>query len=372
MPPRKATATNLGANSDGFAAGWTRFWFAPTDRIVLDGVRVLTGALVAFWLLSFIGHGSAFFSQTGWVDREAVTEISRLPADSIPQPLTWSLVYVTSGAMTEVLYVAAIAIVLLFTFGVWTRITGVLTWVIVASFTANPMLAYGGDTLLLILTFYLMLGYLAIGWGGLFGGAGERPTLSALWGGPRARFLGAPARPSASVAANVAIRLIQVHLAILIFISGAHKLQSSVWWAGLALWFPLNPPFETTAAEVLDSTADPLWRMIPLSLACYGVLAWQISFPFVMWRPRWRKLMLTGAALGWLGCVFIFRQPTFGPAIFIGCLTFLPAESWRRWALTFGAVFRRGTLVEEAEPGAVGAGAVVAAEAAPSPSKVVA
>ena len=58
-------------------------------------------------------------------------------------------------------------VALLFTLGIATRITGVLTWVAVVSFLGNPAASYDADFLINILAFYLMLGYLLLGfWNG--------------------------------------------------------------------------------------------------------------------------------------------------------------------------------------------------------------
>jgi hypothetical protein len=60
------------------------------------------------------------------------------------------------------------------------------------------------------------------------------------------------------------------------------------------------------------------------------MLAWQLTFPLFAWKPRWRLVLLGGAALGWLGTALVYGMPVFGPAYFLGCLTFLTAAEWRR------------------------------------------
>ena len=62
------------------------------------------------------------------------------------------------------------------------------------------------------------------------------------------------------------------------------------------------------------------------------VLAWQIGFALFAWRRHWwRAVLLGGAALGWLATAFLFRLPLVGPAIFIGCLSYVTAAEWHRW-----------------------------------------
>ena len=55
---------------------------------------------------------------------------------------------------------------------------------------------------------------------------------------------GSRRQSSPSIAANLTVRLVQVHFAIVLVVSGLHKLQFGDWWSGVAWWYPLNPPFE--------------------------------------------------------------------------------------------------------------------------------
>jgi hypothetical protein len=132
------------------------------------------------------------------------------------------------------------------------------------------------------------------------------------------------------VAANVAVRLLQVHFAIAILISGFHKLQFGDWWAGAALWYPLHPPFRATVEEMRAHAAHAISYLTMLSLATYAALAWQITFPLFAWRPRLRVLLLAGAAIGLWGTAYIYELPMFGPVMVIGCLSYLTAAEWRR------------------------------------------
>jgi hypothetical protein len=133
-----------------------------------------------------------------------------------------------------------------------------------------------------------------------------------------------------SVAANVAVRLLQVHLAIVIITSGLHKLQFGDWWAGVAFWYSLYPPLVTTVREAREHMADQVSFLVILSVAAYATLCWQLTFPLFAWRPRWRTFLFGGAIVGWLGCAFLYELPLFGPTIFIGCLSYLSPTEWQR------------------------------------------
>jgi hypothetical protein len=320
-------------------SAWSRFWLQPVPVTGLHILRIVAGFMFIAWLLPFAGNVEDLFSMQGWVDRQALLEISRAPEDATI-PIGWSLLYLCqdNGLLVHVMYWAAIAIFTLFTLGLWTRITGVLTWVMVISFLASPAAYYEADILLGIIAFYLMIGYLLLGlWDRDLSpaervlGPGDTSIFAAIFRPTRET-------PLLSRAANVALRLIQVHFAIIITTSAFHKLQFGRWWAGLAFWFPLHPPYETTAKIIRDETANASFLLFVLSLAQYLVLAWQLGFPLFAWRRRWRPLLLGGAVVGWLGSFFLYRSPVFGPVYFVGCLSFLSSQEWA-WIADMG---RRG------------------------------
>ena len=65
-----------------------------------------------------------------------------------------------------------------------------------------------------------------------------------------------------------------------------------------------------------------------LSLAQYAALAWQLTFPLFAWRRAWRPVLLAGGRFGWLGAALVYREPLFGPALLVGCLSYLTSEEW--------------------------------------------
>jgi hypothetical protein len=337
---------------NSFFAAWTAFWFTPADPVALSVLRVLGGLVFLYWLLPFASDPQAFFGLGGWFDARAYTGASHL-TELPPYLFSWSATYWCGNNPTLLLalYWLSIAAVALFTLGVATRLTGVLTWLSVVSFTANPAVASDADPLLQMLAFYLMLGYLFLGV--LAPGQSPlaralRPTretwlLGALW--PRRR---AALRPS--VAANLALRLLQVHFAIAMVATGLHKLQVGAWWAGLAPWFYLHPPFHSTLAEI-QTYAPPNAEtyMNVFSLVAYAVLAWQIGFPVFAWRLRWRPLLLGGAAFGWLLTALALQIPVVGPVVFVICLAYVTPAEWR-WVESPLARFRGTSSLSAQEP----------------------
>jgi hypothetical protein len=317
-----------------------RFWFSAVDPISLHIVRVLTGLLMLAWLLPLAGHVESLFGLETWFDARALTEAGNLTEGAFAP--SWSVLYLfgPDPLALKAVYWIAVAVMAAFALGICPRLTALLSWVLVASLTANPVFEYEGDGLLLLLTFYLMIGYLFAGQRAAGQSLLSRlvgPTL--VWPLRRRKALEGEAPPS--TAANLAVRLIQVHVALIIVSSGLHKLQFGDWWAGVALWFPLHPPFRTTLAEAQARRADADLYLWLLNIAGYATLAWQIGFPLFAWRRAWRFVLLGGSATGWIGTAFIWHQPVVGPALLIGCLAFVSSAGWRR-LFAVASRFRRG------------------------------
>lgn len=325
------------AEATGPIRGWVRFWFTPTDPVGLHTVRLLAGLVFLAWLAPLGGQLVNFYGLNGWFDRQAYAETARLLAEAEagrppegPLPgIGWSALYLAGANNTLLygLYALSLVAVILFTLGVWPRLTGVLTWVVVASFAANPVLEGDANGLVLLLAFYLMIGYLLLGQYEPARSLGYRllgPGDTWLLG----RSRGAEPRPS--IGANLALRLMQVHMAIVVVTSGLHKLQFGDWWSGVALWYPLYPPLETTLAQARTHARHGEFYIGVLSLLAYLGLAWQIGFPLFAWRPGWRLVLVGGAALGWLVTGLVYHVPVFGPAYFVACLSFVTAGEWQR------------------------------------------
>jgi hypothetical protein len=303
------------------------------DPIGLHVVRLFTGFLLVVWLLlTYAGNMESLIGPQGWLDTRAFGEAARLSNGAFSPG--WSVVYLggSNPAALTTIFWASVSILALFALGFLSRLTAILAWVVVASFAANPGFEYEGDALLLILSFYLLIGYVLLGQR-----TPGQSWLSRLLGPLRSWPISSVeqdemGQPRRSVGANLALRLLQVHFAFVIVTSGLHKLQFGDWWAGVALWFPLHPPFKTTLAEALANKPHADTYIALLNIGTYAILAWQIGFPLFAWRRRWRPVLIGGAIIGWIGAAFVWGLPLIGPAMLIGCLSFVSPAEWR-WVL---------------------------------------
>jgi hypothetical protein len=227
--------------------------------------------------------------------------------------------HVFEPAEMRVAHAAILVIMVMFTVGLWTRVTSVLTWLAAASFIhRNPQVLFGQDTMMNILLIYLMIANsgAALSLDRLI--ARYRAVRASLkrTGGidtPTAAFLAAPP-PSPS--SGLAQRMLQVHFCFIYMAAGLSKLKGGSWWSADAVWQTVvNPEFTMIHFEWYQNLVR--WalgsRGVYAVLAAAGVahtLLIEIGLPFLVWT-RLRPWML----------IFAFLLH-FNIGVFMGLLVF--------------------------------------------------
>src|SRR4051794_13490804 len=150
--------------------------------------------------------------------------------------------HVTDPKGVAIVHGVHLLVILLFTLGVCTRVTSVLTWLAALAYIQrNPVALFGQDTMMNLCLFYLMLAPCGATWSVDWVVARYRAGRDALKAGRRPPV---EAGPKPSVSANVAIRLIQINYCMMYLSAGLAKLKGTSWWTGQAPWFCLtNPEF---------------------------------------------------------------------------------------------------------------------------------
>ena len=245
----------------------------------------------------------------------------RLYAKGIP---IWSLwFHITDPTTMAWIHAGVCLVVFFFMIGLATRVTSVLTWMTCLWYIhRNTICLFGFDTMMTILLLYLMIGpsgaalsvdrWLARWWSkskgnvinrwrGLFG----KPPLSKdqLWPSEY------QPTPAPQVSANVAIRLLQIHLCIIYCIAGLSKLIGPAWWNGYAVWstlanFEFAPmQFEGYNWFLKTISKNQLVFELFMTSAGHFTLAFEISYPFLIWNSRTRWWSLSGAIIlhGFIG-----------------------------------------------------------------------
>jgi Vitamin K-dependent gamma-carboxylase len=252
---------------------------------------------------------------------------------------------ITDPDTMAVLHVLIIVCAFLFTIGFCTRITSALTWFgSLCYIHRSPTTLFGVDTMMTIVLLYLMVGPC----GAVFSvdalirrwWVSAKPGVVQAW----YRFWRKPVpsvaqiapaaspEPVPSVSANVAIRLLQIHVGIVYLMSGLSKLMGNAWWTGEAVWGTLgNYEFAPMQFEVYLAFIGFLGRhkwIYYLFMTTGGLftLAFEISYIFLVWRPRLRWVFLAGAIIlhGFIGLFMGLK--TFSMMMLVMNMAFLRKE----------------------------------------------
>lgn len=286
-------------------AGWNRFWFTPADPATLCLIRILAGAMLlythAVWTIGL----TDFFGPDSWTSPAAAR--AAMPEGS---PYAWSYFWVIKSPATLWLaHIAALVVFALLTLGLFSRVTAVLAYLMAVSYVNRvPGSLFGLDQINCLLAMYLMLGPC----GALF-------SLDRLRV-PRAADGSRPPVPP-SVAANLALRLIQVHMCIIYFFAAMGKLRGDSWWAGDAMWLSVAN-LEYQSLDLTWLANYPLLSALTTQMTVY----WELFFCVLIWPRLTRPIMLTLAVPVHLGIAFFMGMITFGLIMLVGCLSFVP--SW--------------------------------------------
>ncbi len=286
--------------------GWNRFWFTPASPLPLARIRIVAGVLTLAYLLSWLGTQSSFLTVEGLLPPETVQELLR------DQNRHWyhpSPLFQMGSSGTLLAYnLAALVCAALFTAGCFTRISGALTLVGVLGYVHRaPMLTGPTETMLCMLLLYLTVAP-----------SGAFYSVDALLAERRGKSLAHP-----SWLAGVGLRLLQVHLAALIFLIACSLLASGVWWNGTAIWSLESQ----TLSRPFDLSWIRKWPKFVNGWTHLFVLV-NLAFPVLVWYRLWRPLIIALTALMWLSML-----PLTGQVIYIlAILTTMLAFCGNPWA----------------------------------------
>ena len=294
--------SNLG---EAFSSGWDRFWFTPSDAFPLSVIRVLTGLATLYYHGSFAADLTRWFGPDGLLTADTVQRLIG------PAAFRFSPLFFTdSPTALWSCHVAGWVILAAFTAGWFTRVTNVLAlFVVLSSVHRAPMLVGPFEPVLTMVLAYLCLApsgaYLSVDrW---------RRTRQAE---------AAEAEPS--LAANISLRLIQVHLAAFYLLMGLTMLAGQPWWSGEALWFLVA----RTESRLIDLTFLHLHPYV-INAWTHAVVAFELLFGVLIWNRLARPLLLVLAVAIWIPLALVTGWLAFFAMLLIANLAFVP-PAWLR------------------------------------------
>jgi uncharacterized membrane protein YphA (DoxX/SURF4 family) len=150
---QSVTESYWGKLSSEFGRGWNRFWFTPVSSAPLGLIRLVIGLVAIFWYLSFYPDLQFFFGPDGIIDPNTL-EQWRGPV-AVFSIFDWP----QSAASLWFTYWVGLGALVLFTVGLFSRVTSVVAFVVVISLIhRGPMLARPMEDVLAMVMLYLCIG----------------------------------------------------------------------------------------------------------------------------------------------------------------------------------------------------------------------
>ncbi len=245
--------------------------------------------------------------------------------------------HVTEPGEMVAVHVGVLVVLLMFTLGLFTRVTSVLTWLAAVSYLhRNPQVLFGQDTMMNILLLYLMIANCGAALSLDRVIARYRATRASLArsGGIDATCAAFLTAPPPSLACGFAQRLLQVHFCFIYMASGLAKLKGATWWSNDAMWLTLmNPEFTMIHFDWYEDLVRLAFSNRPLysTVAAVGVaftLFMEIGLPFLVWT-RLRPYMVIGGFMLHFGIGVFMGLLVFSLFMMTMLLSYLPGVTFR-------------------------------------------
>lgn len=322
------TATQAVRNwSAEWVRAWDRFWFTAIDPATLGFIRILAGAMLfythAVWsrgLIQFFGPQSwtnraafrAFMPGAfAWSEYFAGDPAALKRAIETPGSFTWSYWWWVeslaggSPAVIWTVHIAGLIVIALFTLGLWTRVTSILSFLIAVAYVNRaPGALFGLDQINCLLALYLAIGP-----------SGAAYSLDNVLRRRRGIAVDAAAP---RVGANIALRLLQLHMCVIYLFAGLAKLEGLTWQNGTAIWgAAANLEYQS-----IDLTWLAAWPILVNILTQVSVF-WELTYAALVWPRLTRPIVILLAFPLHLGIALGMGMMTFGLIMIVGNLAFV-------------------------------------------------
>jgi predicted DCC family thiol-disulfide oxidoreductase YuxK len=285
--------------------GWQQLWFQDKSTSPLEITRIGVGAAMLLHYGLASPHLFTFWGDSGWLPREIAVQQTASPwVQSVFFYFTASWQWVAFHALF-LFCCAALAVGWRTSWVKWLVLIGHISYD-----NRNPLMNYGVDAILGCLL--LILCFAPIG------RALSLDRVREVWIAKR-KNLAADPPAFTSPWAFACTRLMQIQMAVVFFFSGIHKLRGDDWWSGDAVWkvFAFNEYYN---GFILDLLASHYWLV---SVATYGTVLIELSYPFFIWQRRSRPYMLAAAIFLHLQFAFLMNLYFFSFVMIMGHMSFL-------------------------------------------------
>ena len=295
--------------ADQVATAWHRFWFEPLDPLMLGFMRLLTGWLLFYNLLTWSLQLQTFFGHHGVQPLAAVKRVYE-------SRFVFSFWFWLDEQYLWPAHIGCLIIAGMFCIGAATRLTSILAFLITISYSQRvPVANFGFDQILGMMCLYLAMAP--------SGAAVSVDNLIRKWW-RRREGVATDTLPACYASARMASRLIQLHLCAIYFWAGFSKLKGPTWWTGEAMWNVIaNQEYQT-----IDLTWMAWIPWLPFLIA-HITIAWETSFIVLVWNRRLRPLVLAMGTAMHFGIGAFLGMWTFGLIMTFAYLSFSDPQIWR-------------------------------------------
>lgn len=282
---------------------WNRFWFTPQDPATLGLIRLCAGTMLFYTHFVWTLDLDAFFGAESWLNGAIVGGEQR-------GGYAWSHLWLcTSPWALWSAHILALVVFAMFAAGLFTRPVAIAAYLLTVGYVNRvPQALFGLDQINGFLAMYLMIGP-----------SGDAFSLDRWLA--RRRTGGRLQRARPSISANIAIRLIQLHLCVLYFFAGTSKLMGNAWWNGTALW--------GAVANLEYQSIDMTWLAhypILVNVMTHVSVLWEVTYFATVWPRMTRPIVIALAVPLHLGIAFCLGLCTFGLVMLIANMAFVSPQ----------------------------------------------
>lgn len=276
---------------------WREFFFTPEPAVTVAVFRILFGVVLTVHGLLLWPHANLWYGPRGFLPYKQYCQIYGRSRFSVFHFLP------DSDLTVKVVLAAYITAAASLSLGILTTLSASLTFVLLVSIhNRNPAVLHGGDDVLRIMTFLLIVS-----------SAGAELSVD-RYASSAQLFLGEYTSPWA-------LRLMQLQVSIIYLRAGLAKLGGEAWLNGSAAYYP---------TQVQEYRRFPLPKVLIgafwIRLATWGTILIEIGLGTAIWVKEFRYVILVcGLAFhlvleyfvnlqlfGWtmMCCLLLFVSPT--------------------------------------------------------------